>query len=125
VPFRIDLERVYYDEWDKYAIVGFEVLETPILRALHNRINEQLKDIVRDPSAPHDGDEYRFHLTVELGNVETENPFKQLYDSLSEVQVDLSFKAIHIVLFLYPYEPIEAGSFICYKVLPLSGGGQI
>ena len=38
-PFRLELERVYYDEWDNYAIVGFEVLETPTLRALHNRIN--------------------------------------------------------------------------------------
>jgi 2'-5' RNA ligase len=121
-PFRIDLERVYYEEWDRYAIVGFEVLETPILRSLHNRINEQLKDIVRDPSAPHDGDKYRFHLTVELGSVDAGNPFKQFYNSLPEKQVDLSFMASHIALFFYPYEPIEAGSFICYKVLPLSAG---
>src|SRR5512139_505797 len=34
-PFRIDLERVYYSEWDRYAIVDLEVLETPILRSLH------------------------------------------------------------------------------------------
>ena len=119
-PFRIELERLYYDAWEKYAIIGFEVLETPLLRSLHNRINEELKDIVRDPSAPHDGDAYRFHLTVELGSVEAENPFKQFYDSLPEKQVDLSFMANHIALFFYPYEPIEAGSFICYKVLSLS-----
>ncbi len=68
-PFRIDLERVYYAEWDSYAIVGLEVLETPILRSLHNRINQELQSVVLDPSAPHDGDDYRFHLTVELGEV--------------------------------------------------------
>ena len=121
VPFRIDLERVYYDEWDQYAIVGLEVLETPILRSLHNRINEELKYIVRDPTAPHDGDDYRFHLTVELGEMGKTNPFKQFYDSMPEKQVDLSFMAQHLALFFYADGPIEAGSFICHKVLPLTG----
>jgi hypothetical protein len=120
-PFRIDLERIYYDEWDKYALVGFEVLETPILRFLHNLINEELMSLVRDPSAPHDGDDYRFHLTVELGEVREANPFKQFYDSMPEKQVDLSFIAKHIALFFYTDGPIGAGSFICYKVLPLTG----
>jgi len=120
-PFRIDLERVYYEEWDKYAIIGFEVLETSTLRSLHNQINEELKGLVRDPSAPHDGDEYRFHLTVELGEVGETNPFKHFYDSMPEKLVDLSFMAEHIALFFYADGPAGAGSFICYKVLPLTG----
>jgi len=120
-PFRIDLERVYYDEWDRYAIIGFEVLETPVLRSLHNRINEELRGLVRDPSAPHDGDDYRFHLTVELGEAGKTNPFKELYDSLPQKQIGLSFTTEHIALFFYADGPIEAGSFICYKVLPLTG----
>ena len=122
-PFRIDLERVYYGEWEQHAIVGFEVLEIPVLRSLHNQINRELPGLVRDPSAPHDGDEYRFHLTVELGKVGETNPFKQFYDSLPEKQVDLSFMAKHIALFFYAEVPIETGSFICYKVLPLTGKG--
>lgn len=121
VPFRIELERFYYGEWDQHAIVGFEVLETPILRSLHNRINEELMSLVSDLSAPHDGDDYRFHLTVELGEVRETNPFKQFYDSMPEKQVDLSFMAKHIALFFYADGPIGAGSFICYKVLPLTG----
>lgn len=120
-PFRIDLERVYYSEWEQYAIIGFEVLETPVLRSLHDRINSELQGLVRDPSAPHDGDEYRFHLTVELGKVGEINPFKQFYDSLPEKHVDLSFMAKHIALFFYADGPIETRSFICYKVLPLMG----
>jgi len=83
-PFRIDLDHVYYGEWEDQAIVGFSVHETHALRELHNQLNRELKDVVLDPSAPHDGDEYRFHLTVELGNVGDVNPFKQFYDSLSE-----------------------------------------
>jgi 2'-5' RNA ligase len=120
-PFRIDLERVYYNEWEQHAIVGFEVLEIPILRSLHNRINNELNGLVRDPSASHDGDDYRFHLTVELGKVKETNPFKQFYDSLPEIQVDLSFTAEQIALFFYDDGSFGAGSFICYKVLPLTG----
>jgi len=121
LPFRIKLDHVYYDEWDDFAIVGFEVLETPILRNLHNQINSELKELLTDPSAPHDGEDYRFHLTVELGKAGATNPFKQFYESLSEKQFSLSFMAEYIALFLYPYEPIEPGSFLCYKVLPLTG----
>jgi len=120
-PFRVEVERVYYDQWDDYAIIGFEVLETPALRTLHNQINRELRELFTDPSAPHDGDDYRFHLTVELGKAGSTNPFRQFYKSLPEKQVDLSFMAKQIALFLYPREPIEPGSFICYKVLPLTG----
>jgi len=122
-PFRIDLERVYYEGWDDYAIIGFEVLETPTLRNLHNQINLELKNIVLDPSAPHDGDDYRFHLTIELGKVGSANPFKQLYDSLPEKNIDLSFTATSLALFFYADGSIEPGSFICYRVLPLMGSG--
>jgi 2'-5' RNA ligase len=120
-PFHVDLERVYYDRWEDAAIIGFEVLETPTLRNLHNQINRELKELFVDPSAPHDGDDYRFHLTVELGKVCEVDPFKQYYDSLPEKQTGLSFMAKQIALFLYPRDPIEPGSFICYKILPLTG----
>jgi 2'-5' RNA ligase len=118
-PFRIELDHIYYGSWDETAIVGFAVRETPTLRAMHNQINQELKHVIKDPAAPHDGDEYRFHLTIELGKAGVANPFKQFYDSLPEKQVDLSFTAESIALFLYPHERIEPGSFICYKVLTL------
>lgn len=121
-PFRVELDRVYYDEWDEYAIVGLDVRETPMLRGLHNQVNRELKNLVKDPSAPHDGDEYRFHLTIELGKTGAVNPFKPFYEILPEKEVALSFMAEYIALFYYADGPIEKGSFICYKVLPLTGG---
>lgn len=120
-PFRIELDRVYYSEWDEYAIVGLNVHETPILRSLHNQINHELKEFVHDPTAAHDGDEYHFHLTIELGKVGRLNPFRQFYESLPEKQVDLSFVAEYIALFFYSGQALEPGDFICYKVLPLTG----
>src|SRR5512147_1384574 len=50
-PFRVELERIYYSQWEDSAIVGFEVLETPTLRNLHNQINRELKELFTDPSA--------------------------------------------------------------------------
>jgi hypothetical protein len=125
VPFHIDLERVYYDAWDDYAILGFEVIETAILRNLHNQINAELQGLVLDPSAPHDGEGYRFHLTVELGKVGSTNPFLEVYESLQTKKLDLSFQAESIALFFYADGAIGPGSFICYKVLPLSGSEQV
>ena len=120
-PFRVELDHVYYDQWDEYAIVGLSVRETSILRSLHNRINHELKGLVKDPSAPHDGEEYRFHLTIELGKVGETNPFQQFYESLPEKHVGLSFMATSVALFFYTDGAIAPGSFMCYKVLPLTG----
>lgn len=121
-PFRVDLDHIYYNSWDDVAIVGFDVRETPTLHALHNQINNELKELVADSSAPYDGDEYRFHLTIELGHVGSTNPFKRYYEALPEKQVALSFMAESIALFFYADGDIKPGSFVCYKVLPLLGG---
>jgi 2'-5' RNA ligase len=120
-PVSIELDRVYYNSWDDVAILGFDVHETPTLRSLHDQINNQLKDLVVNSSAPHDGDEYRFHLTIELGHVGRTNPFKQYYDSLPEKELQLSFRAEYLALFFYADGEIKPGSFVCYKVLPLLG----
>lgn len=95
--------------------------ETPTLRSLHDQINRELKEVVKGPSAPHDDDEYRFHLTVELGRIGEVIPFRKFSESLPEKQVDLSFMAEHIALFYCPETTIERGIFICYKVLPPTG----
>lgn len=120
-PFRIELDRIFYDEWGDSATIGLNVHETATLRSLHNQINRELKEVVHDPTAAHDGDEYHFHLTIELGKVDGVNPFRKFYDSLPEKEVGLSFLAEYIALFFYVDGPIEPGSFICYKVLPLTG----
>jgi 2'-5' RNA ligase len=120
-PFRIELDRIYYSEWNEHAIVGLDVRETAILRSLHNQINRELKELVQDPTAPHDGEDYHFHLTIELGKAGKGNPFRRFYESLPEKHVNFSFLTEYIALFFYMGRPIEPGSFICYRVLPLTG----
>ena len=118
-PFEIHLDQVYYSEWNDYAILGFKVVETPLLRNLHNQINQELAAIVTDSTAPHDGDEYRFHLTVEMGKIGMINPYKTLYDSLSDKKIDFTFRATQLAMFYYADGPIQNGSFILYRLMPM------
>ncbi len=119
IPFDVTLNSVYYTAWEGYGILGFEVVETPVLRNLHVQINRELLGVVANPSAAFDGDEYRFHLTVELGPIAQTNPFKAFYDNLTDKIVNLTFRACHLALFFYADRPIRSGSFILYRVMPL------
>ncbi len=69
-PFEIELDRVYHAQWEGVGFLGLNVKETSVLRELHNRINRELAELFKDTSAPHDGEGYHFHLTIEVGKVE-------------------------------------------------------
>ena len=62
VPFQIELDEIYYTEWNRNGILGINVRETDTLRELHNQLNCELSNLFLDASAPHDGDGY--HLGV-------------------------------------------------------------
>ena len=127
-PFEIELNRFYSEEWAGYGILGLNVVETPILRGLHNRINAELSQLFKDTRAPHDGSGYRFHLTIEAGKLESANPYQVYFDHLSDPQVKMAFQAQELGLFYYPDETYGAGPFITYRVMPLRGqpaGGQV
>jgi 2'-5' RNA ligase len=116
-PFEIELDSVYHTHWGEYGILGLNVKETSALRELHDRIHRELGALFEDVSAPHDGESYHFHLTVELGKVEGEDVYKRYYDEMSDKQVNLRFTAREIALFYY--DGIQAGSYTTYKVLGL------
>lgn len=101
-PFEVQLDRLYCEEWTGFGILGLKVVETPYLRRLHNRLNQDLAGIVKDSSSPHDGDGYRFHLTIEMGKVGATNPFKEYFDSLQDKTPNLTFTAREIAMFYYP-----------------------
>ena len=87
IPFRVDLNEIYYTEWDGYGILGIDVKETGTLRRLHNQLNRELSTLFLDTSAPHDGDEYRFHMTIELGKVEKLNPYQAYFEKIEDRKV--------------------------------------
>jgi 2'-5' RNA ligase len=120
-PFDLQLDRFYYEEWAGFGILGLNVVETPILRGLHNQLNDELGRLFKETRAAHDGSEYHFHMTIELGKVEGANPFKTYYDGLANPQVNFTYRVSELALFYYMGEVHSAGTFINYRVMPLGG----
>lgn len=87
-PVSIALDRLYYGEYAGQGIVGLQVVETPFLRALHNRINAELAAVVADPSAPFDDDAYRFHMTVAMGPLDADRLYRRYCDALAHPRLD-------------------------------------
>ncbi len=120
-PFEITLGRVYYEEWSGSGILGLDVVETPRLRALHERLNLELSQLFVDTHANHDGDAYHFHMTIELGRVSAENGFKAYFDALPDKAVNLRYTVTELAMFYYAGDVIKPGSFIHYRTQPLTG----
>ena len=118
-PFEIFLDRIYHEEWEGYGILGLNVVETYSLRRLHNLLNKDLVRLFKKPAAPHDGDSYRFHLTIEMAKITTRDPFREYFERLPEKLVNMSFTARFMAMFYYAQETYLPGSFVTYKVLPL------
>ena len=120
-PFQIELDRFYHTAFNGYAILGLNVVEIPVLRTLHERLNRELANVVINPKAVFDGETYRFHLTIEMGPVKDKDIYKAYFDALSSKEVNLSFKTREIALFYYADRQPGPEAFMVYKVLPLSG----
>ena len=120
-PFDLRLDRFYSEEWAGFGILGLHVVETPFLRGLHNQLNEELSHLFKDTRAAHDGSEYRFHMTIEMGNLAGTNPYQVYFDGLRSPQVDFTYRVKELALFYYADEANAGGTFINYRVMPLSG----
>jgi 2'-5' RNA ligase len=118
-PFEVALDGFYTEMWNGYGILGMNVVETPELRALHNRLNAELPGVVKDASAAHDGAAYRFHLTIEMGKVAGANPFQALYHEISGQPAQLKFTAGALAMFFYPQRSELDSTFITYRIQPL------
>ncbi len=120
-PFDLRLERFYCEQWAGFGILGLHVVETSILRGLHNQINEELSHLFKDTRAAHDGSEYRFHMTIEMGKVAGANPYQAYFDGLRSPQVDFTYRVKELALFYYTDEANAGGTFINYRVMALGG----
>jgi 2'-5' RNA ligase len=122
-PFEIRLDRFYLFEGDGYGVLGLNVIETPQLRGLHSRLNAELAGIFQDTRAAFDGEEYRFHLTVEIArDAHSLEVLQRWYAGLAEKTVDLRFTARSLAVFFYPDQTFAPGSFMVYRVITLADG---
>jgi hypothetical protein len=118
-PFDVTLADIYYTEWSGFGLVGINVVDTPCLRGLHEQINRELVTVVEDSTAPHDGHDYHFHLTVEMCRLGETNPLKSYCDALTNKKTDITFRAEELAMFLVADRPLAPGSAILYRVMPL------
>jgi 2'-5' RNA ligase len=104
-------------EGAEQGVLWLEVEESPTLRGLHNRINEELASRFQDTQAPFDGPDYRFHATVALGG-QPPDVYRRIYAEYRDLDVHLRYTATHIAMFYSP-DHAQPDQFITCKILPL------
>jgi len=106
------------------GILWLNVKETALLRQLHNRLNQELTSKLGDISAPFDGPDYHFHMTVAIGGQPIET-YQKIYSEFAGHWKDLEYTVRELGMFVYDdREEINAG-YITYKILPLRGNPSL
>jgi 2'-5' RNA ligase len=119
-PFDLTLDRFYLYASADYGVLGLNVVETPFLRGLHERLNAELAQVFADTRAAFDGADYSFHLTIEIARAAVHLPIlREYFTALPDPVLDLRFTARELGVFFYPDETLAPGSFVVYRVLPL------
>jgi 2'-5' RNA ligase len=115
-PVPIDLTGFY--AWE--TVFGLDVKETPVLRALHYRLNRELPTLFGDVNALHDGEEYHFHLTIATGGASAEK-YRSIYSENSVPAFTATFTAHELALFVYNERESGESEYMTHTVLPLTG----
>lgn len=125
-PFVFDLEQIELVNFEKDGIMNeviwINVRENQILQAIHQRINQELKDQFNIPMSPFDGDAYSFHSTLfyRTTNQVPLEIYEKAFQEIKEKNLDLTCVAREIALFCSPQENenLFLSSF-SYRILPL------
>ncbi|MGI6377148.1 MAG: 2'-5' RNA ligase family protein [Anaerolineae bacterium] len=123
-PVSIALHGLCYGEYAGQGIVGLQVVETPFLRALHNRINAELAAVVADPSAPFDGDAYRFHMTVAMGPLDADRLYRRYCEALADRRLDHAMVARRLGLAVCHVVQPTPQDWRLHRQLPLANPSQ-
>lgn len=97
-------------------ILWASVTEADTLRALHEQLNEELANVVDDPSADFDGADYRFHMTLAFVPNERLQPMRLPELSLETGEL-LTFS--EIAMLVYDGLPEPGWQGMTYKVSSL------
>lgn len=100
------------------GIAWFEVTETPLLRQLHNRLNQDLAVRFGGTSAPFDGDSYHFHLTIAVSSRPTD-AYHRMAARLDEFNLALGYTACELALFVFDETDPGTTNSLTYKIAPL------
>jgi 2'-5' RNA ligase len=106
----------------KQGLLWLDVEENKILKELHKKLNEELKEKFDIGLACFDGDVYHFHSTLFHNGLKYVpfEAYEQAYSELKEMDFKKSTEVNEIAMFISNNdEEIMDGTFITYKVLSL------
>jgi len=122
-PLEISLTGLQLIKMGETGILWLDVVQTPELRRLHFRILEDLCACMGESvRVSPDGEDYHFHMTVAMGK--PLSAFQEAFAAMATCEVNTSFTARDLCLFLYDDQAGLDESYITYKILPLMGQGQ-
>ncbi|MDD3052562.1 MAG: 2'-5' RNA ligase family protein [Candidatus Cloacimonetes bacterium] len=100
-------------------VIGLKIESSSILKNIHFQINSELSDYCLDPTALHDGDSYKFHLTIAMSAYNL-NAFQSAYDQIKDEKIKFNFIADRIVMFISEDDSFP-DKYITYKINHLNG----
>jgi 2'-5' RNA ligase len=104
--------------WDEGLVI--DVVETPTLRQVHDRLIRDLGAIYGTVQADHDGPEYHFHLTVAIGGADAAT-YRAIQAACADRALPLGYTAAEVGLFVGYERAPGAWQFMLHTVLPLTG----
>ena len=112
--------------WD--TIFAVDVETSPTLLGLHARLNADLSGLVRDASAPFDGNAYHFHLTIMTGGASAD-AYREIFAAHRDQAFEGTAIAAELAMFVYDTRPGPgAWKYMTHTVLALGsriGGGPV
>ncbi|HEU0291680.1 MAG TPA: 2'-5' RNA ligase family protein [Anaerolineales bacterium] len=101
-----------------YGLLWIDVEETPELRNLHNRLNDELNQRFGHTPADFDGEQYQFHMTVMMGG-QPVDVYRKFYSEIPDPGINLRFTARELAMFVYDEPMGPTGEYLCYKIFPI------
>lgn len=121
-PFEVELTRLELrsitHQGRDYGLLWIAVRENPTLRALHNRLNQDLSERFGDTRADFDGDQYLFHMTVMMGG-QASDVYSAAFAKIANKEVNLRYTVRHLAMFVYDEPMGPHGEYLTYKILPI------
>ena len=105
-------------EGTETGILWLNVEETETLRQLHNRVHAELTARFGNVSAPFDGPDYHFHMTVAIGGQPIDT-YRTIYDEFSDCLNDLIYVVQELVMFVYDEMHTMHAGYMTYKILSI------
>ena len=100
------------------GILWLNVEEKEILRQLHNPVHAELTSRFGIVSAPFDGPDYHFYMTVAIGGQPIDT-YQKIHDEFLGCLNDLKYTVQELVMFVCDEMYMMYVGYMTYRILPI------